>query len=89
MGNLTDKLAERKTDGPAASDPVNHPAHYTPGRLEVIDVIEDWDLGFCLGNAVKYIARAGRKDPAKLVEDLEKAEFYLRREIERRKKTTP
>ncbi|RIV23636.1 DUF3310 domain-containing protein [Fibrisoma montanum] len=63
------------------NDPVNHPAHYTDGQIEVIDFIEDKKLGFCLGNAVKYIARAGKKDPTKTVEDLQKARWYLDREI--------
>lgn len=60
---------------------VEHPPHYKPGKFEVIDVIEDWNLNFHLGNAVKYIARAGRKDPAKRIEDLRKALWYLSREI--------
>ncbi len=60
------------------------PAHYKLGGIEVIDAIEAWLLGFHLGNAVKYIARAGRKDPAKTVEDLKKARWYLDREIQRR-----
>ena len=51
-------------------DTVNHPQHYNVGKHEVIDVIEDWGLGFHLGNALKYIARAGHKDPAKTEEDL-------------------
>lgn len=68
------------------SDPVNHPAHYTDGKIEVIDFIEDKKLGFNLGNAVKYISRAGKKDPARTIEDLSKGEWYLRREIERLKK---
>lgn len=63
------------------SDPVNHPAHYTDGKIEVIDFIEDKALGFHLGNAVKYISRAGKKDPAKTIEDLEKAKWYLERKI--------
>jgi hypothetical protein len=63
------------------SDNVNYPPHYTFGKYEPIDVIEDWGLSFCLGNVVKYIARAGRKSPSKL-EDLKKARFYLNREIE-------
>ena len=67
------------------NDNVNHPSHYADGKIEVIDFIEDKGLGFHLGNAVKYISRAGKKDPTKTVEDLEKAEWYLRREIERRK----
>ena len=67
-------------------DNVNHPPHYTFATLEVIDVIEDWQLGFCLGNTVKYIARAGRKNPEKHIEDLRKAAWYLNREIERLQK---
>ena len=67
------------------NDPVNHPSHYTDGRIEVIDFIEDKHLNFHLGNTVKYVARAGKKDPDKAVEDLEKARWYLDREIRRRK----
>lgn len=63
-------------------DPVNHPPHYTHGGIETIDAIEAWDLGFCLGNAVKYISRAGHKGDA--LEDLKKARWYLDREIARR-----
>jgi hypothetical protein len=62
-------------------DPVNHPSHYTDGKIEVIDFIEDKKLGFCLGNAVKYIARAGKKDPTKEIEDLKKADWYVNRRI--------
>ncbi|TAK26785.1 MAG: DUF3310 domain-containing protein [Myxococcaceae bacterium] len=67
------------------SDPVNHPPHYGgEGNVyEAIKVIEAWELGFCLGNAVKYIARAGKK--GERVEDLEKARWYLDREIARAK----
>ena len=66
---------------------IDHPAYYggADNPYEAIKVIEAWDLGFCLGNTVKYIARAGRKDAAKLVEDLEKARWYLDREIARLK----
>lgn len=67
------------------NDVVNHPAHYTDGKIEVIDFIEDKGLDFCRGNAVKYIARAGKKDPDKEVEDLQKAVWYLNREIARLK----
>ena len=66
-----------------SQDVVNKPAHYTDGNIEVIDFIEDKKLGFHLGNAVKYISRAGKKDPAKTVEDLQKAKWYLEREINR------
>ena len=64
-------------------DNVNHPDHYTSGRIEVIDFIEDKELGFHLGNAVKYISRAGRKDADKTVEDLRKAVWYINRQIQR------
>jgi hypothetical protein len=61
---------------------VTHPPHYNSGKFEVIEVIEDWKLGYHKGNAVKYIARAGLKDPSKEIEDLEKAVWYLNRLIE-------
>jgi hypothetical protein len=60
---------------------VNHPPHYTAGKFEVIDVIEDWGLGFNLGNTVKYVARSGHKGSR--LEDLKKARWYLDREIGR------
>jgi len=63
-------------------NPVSHPAHYTQyGNIEVIQLTEH--LNFCRGNAVKYIARAGAKDPFKEIEDLEKAIWYIQREIGR------
>ena len=62
-------------------DQVNHPSHYTFGNYEVIDVIEDWDLDMHRGCAVKYIARAGRKSQETMIQDLEKAIFYLQRRI--------
>ena len=67
------------------NDSVNHPSYYTDGKIEVIDFIEDKKLNFHRGNAVKYIARAGKKNPEKEVEDLEKAAWYINREIERLK----
>lgn len=63
---------------------VEHPSHYNQGKFEVIDVIEDWDLGFSLGNAVKHIARCEHK--GKKVVDLEKAIFYIKREIQNSQK---
>lgn len=71
------------------TDPINHPPHYggdTP--YEVIKVIHAWELNhnFNLGNAIKYIARAGKKDPNTYLEDLEKAMFYLAYEV---KETDP
>lgn len=64
-----------------SSDNVNHPSHYASGKIEVIEALEDWKLNFHRGNAVKYVARAGKKDPKKEIEDLEKAVWYLKREI--------
>lgn len=66
------------------TDPVNHPSHYADGwsnGAEVIDIAEN--LNFNRGNVVKYVSRAGRKNADTEVEDLEKAMFYLSREIDR------
>lgn len=60
---------------------VNHPDHYTSGKIEVWDYIKDQKLNYFLGNAVKYISRAGKKDRSKYVEDLQKAIVYLQKEI--------
>lgn len=67
-------------------DNVNHPAHYTQGKVEVIEIIEQLTNGmegykaYCLGNVVKYIFRHERKNG---LEDLKKASWYLQRVIER------
>ena len=65
------------------AEAVKHPEHYggEESPYEAIKVIEAWGLDFYLGNTVKYISRAGKKDPKKLVEDLKKAEWYLQRRI--------
>jgi hypothetical protein len=67
---------------------INHPDHYGGGDnpYEAIKVIEAWELGFHLGNTVKYISRAGKKSSEKEIEDLEKARWYLNRHIENLKK---
>ena len=62
---------------------INHPSHYNTGSIEVIDAIESWQLNFSRGNAIKYIARAGRKDGETEIDDLRKAIWYIQREIER------
>jgi len=62
-----------------ASDPVNHPAHYKYGGIETIDFIEAKELGYNLGNVVKYVTRSDHKGNRK--QDLEKALWYLTREI--------
>ncbi|MFZ9393365.1 MAG: DUF3310 domain-containing protein [Ilumatobacteraceae bacterium] len=68
---------------PTSNTAVDHPPHYNVGKYEVIDVIEDWRLGFNLGNVIKYVARAEHK--GRELEDLDKAAWYLAREIARRK----
>ncbi len=70
--------ASEKTNSMEA---INHPSHYADGKIEVIDFIEDKKLNFNLGNVVKYVARAGKKDKSKELEDLKKALWYLEREI--------
>ena len=82
--SIFDKAHSEKTQ--KDFDSVSHPAHYTKGRkYEPIDVIEDWELGFCAGNALKYIGRAGRKSSGSLsqkektIEDINKAIWYLQR----------
>ena len=79
----SDKHVDLQKVSGKVCDNVNHPAHYTFGNIEVIDFIEDKKLGFHLGNAVKYISRAGRKNPDKTVEDLRKAVWYINRQIQR------
>lgn len=68
----------------STSDAVNHPAHYTYGTIETIDYIEDKGFTYNLGNAIKYISRAGHKLDA--IEDLKKAVWYVEREIQRLQK---
>lgn len=62
------------------NDPIS-PKHYNRLDPEPIEVIEAWNLGFHLSNVIKYIARAGEKDPSKEIEDLKKAAWYLDRRI--------
>lgn len=70
-------------NGTKQKDAINHPAHYCDGRkYEPKDVIYDWKLDFNLGNVVKYISRAGRKEGNGLLQDLLKARQYLDFEIE-------
>jgi hypothetical protein len=75
---LKEAVAKTRT----AHHPVHHPAHYTAYPVEVIELTEH--LNFCLGNVVKYVARADHKGSD--IEDLEKAAWYLEREIQRRKR---
>lgn len=68
-----------------AQEAVNHPQHYggADNPYEAIKVIEAWELGFCLGNTLKYVSRAGKKNSSSTLEDLKKARWYLDREIQR------
>ncbi len=65
---------------PVASDPINHPPHYTRGQYEVVDVILDWQLDYLTGSCVKYIGRHQWKGQP--LEDLRKARWFLTRAIE-------
>lgn len=64
------------------NDVVNHPSHYTDGKIETIEAIESWRLGYHLGNAVKYISRAGKKSKDTELEDLRKARWYIKRYLD-------
>ena len=74
------KLAKMKQE--SKQDMVNNPPHYTQGGIEVIDFIEAKRLGYNLGNVIKYVSRVDEKDTP--LENLRKAEWYLKREIARR-----
>jgi len=64
-----------------SKEKIDHPSHYCTGKIEVIDAIEDWDLGFHEGNIIKYVARAKHKGAE--LEDLKKARWYLDRPIQK------
>lgn len=64
------------------NDTIN-PSYYKEGKIEVIDFIEDKELNYHRGNAIKYIVRAGKKKTSREIDDLQKAIWYLNREIER------
>lgn len=75
--------------GAPVSDGKTSPAHYSALLPEPIVVIEGWSLGFNLGNAVKYVARAGRKPGESALDDLRKARWYLDREVARLEREAP
>lgn len=92
MTQLSETTQRRITEGvrrhavkKPAVEVVNHPAHYggEDNPYEAIKVIEAWGLGFCLGNTLKYISRAGKKASSRFLVDLKKARWYLDREIQR------
>lgn len=82
-GELVESNSNPENVSQGKNDPVNHPSHYTDGKIEVIDFILDKKLNFTRGNAVKYISRAGKKNPEKEIEDLQKAAWYINKEIQR------
>ena len=77
-----------ENNGKKTFDNVQNPQHYTDTKIEPIEVIEDWNLGFCLGNAVKYIKRAGHKKSSSMsmkekeINDIGKAIWYLNRHLQ-------
>lgn len=71
---------QKELDAVQKEDMVNHPPHYTQGKIEVIEFIEDQQFPYHLGNVIKYVSRAGRKGDK--LEDLKKAQWYLARYIE-------
>ncbi|WP_438320931.1 DUF3310 domain-containing protein [Veillonella sp. ZSJB6] len=83
LANMVAKTLEepevKTIELPKQEDVINHPSHYTRGKIEVIDFIEDQQLPYHLGNVIKYIARAGHKGDK--LEDLKKARWYLDRYI--------
>ena len=63
-------------------DNVNHPSYYADGKIEVIEFIKDKNFGYCLGNAIKYISRSGKKSKETEIQDLQKAIWYINRRIQ-------
>jgi hypothetical protein len=85
-GSISVNMAREMLDLPKfeeepTRDEVNHPSHYTDGKIEVWDYILEKKLGYLLGNVVKYVSRAGKKDPSKELQDLKKARAYLDKQI--------
>ena len=87
MNTVYNEKKYQETEIEKNYDAVQSPKHYTDTKIEVIDYIEDKNFGYCLGNAIKYISRAGRKQSAalsekeKAIQDLEKAIWYINRRI--------
>lgn len=79
VAQTTEEPEVKVVEVPKNEDVINHPSHYTRGKIEVIDFIEDQQLPYHLGNVIKYIARAGYKGDK--LEDLKKARWYLDRYI--------
>lgn len=89
-GRINDVIVEEPATIPISSliqkeiEKVSHPQHYNLGQIEVIDVLEDWDhLPWNIRTAIKHLSRAGYKDPADEITDLQKAQFYINDRIMR------
>jgi len=84
MEQVNNMPGHRNPPPPPEKEQVNHPQHYggQDNPYEAIKVIDAWELGFSLGNTVKYISRAGKKGKDKELEDLRKALWYLQHHIE-------
>jgi hypothetical protein len=82
--DFEEKMGMIAMEGLRNMEKINHPPHYggEGNTYETIKVIRAWNLGFSLGNAVKYLSRAGKKDPATRIEDLKKAVWYIQEEID-------
>jgi hypothetical protein len=77
---MVDATAEQWDE---VSRKIHNPTHYTRGGIEAIDVIEAWRLNYHTGNVIKYLCRAGVKNKSEHIQDLQKARWYLDREIKR------
>ena len=83
MSQLEFDFSKKNTevDVKNTEESIDHPKHYNYGKIEVIEVIEDWNLDFLLGNVIKYVGRSGKKTKSSELEDLSKAKWYLDRKI--------
>ncbi len=81
ISDIAKRLIAEKEKKAEKNDVIEHPAHYTHGKIEVIDFIEDQKLNYHLGNCLKYLCRCYWKHPDKPSEDLKKCRWYLDREI--------
>ena len=83
-----DQFVAELTRDADSQETVNHPAYYHANTIEVLDVLWAWKLSYNRGCVVKYIARAGLKDPSREIEDLQKAICYIEDEIKRLRRDT-
>ena len=82
LPGLPGKEKEAMSKATTVDDVINHPSHYTYAKIEVIDYIEALGFNYHLGNVIKYLSRAGHKNPDEELTDLRKAQWYLNRYID-------